>query len=40
VAFVVVDVSDRQPEAQLAPFRGRLAGALQPAGQEVKLGLL
>jgi hypothetical protein len=40
VAFVVVDVADRQPEAQLAALRRGLAGALEAAGQEVQFGLL
>ena len=39
LAFVVVDVSDRQPHPQLASLGRGLPGALQPAGQKMQLGL-
>ena len=39
VAVVVVDVPDRQREAQLATLRRGPFGALEPPGQEVQLGL-
>jgi hypothetical protein len=38
--LVVVDVADRQRGAQLATLSRRPLGALQPAGQQVQLGLL
>jgi hypothetical protein len=38
-ALVVVDIADRQREAQLAPLRRGPLGALEPAGQQVQLGL-
>ena len=38
-ALVVVDVADRQREAELAPLGRGPLGALEPAGQQVQLGL-
>jgi hypothetical protein len=39
LALVVIDVADGQREAQLAALGGRALGSVQPAGEQVQLGL-